>query len=347
MDSSRKELIDFLRHSVASIIGRGANLTEGYKFGVELELEGRRLGGDGAELPRWQAHIDGSVPRGIEWVLIKPLVFEDTLKAVDELWDSFKNWNTVIDNSYRTSTHIHLNFSDKRVADVINFFVLFTIFEEVLTTYCGDNRKGNFFCLGAREAEAIVSMMEESIERSSFRHTFGDNVRYGAMNLNALSKFGSIEIRTMRGIDKKEELVEWLHILNRLYEYACKTDNPPSNLLESLSFLGPKGFMESVFGPDLTKILTQNYSEIGLHQSLYEGLRLVQMLCYSLFDVWEEAKKSNIILPSVKKMSAMDEYLRAIDPGNLVPPPRGGNVVVPNPVRNGRPRFAADLDEDI
>lgn len=379
MTENQTELVQFLRTSVASVTGR--RLTTGFKFGVELELEGINLGHDDGEITGWVSHVDTSVPRGLEWVSVKPLEFKETLANIDGLWKFFEKNKTAISNSYRTSTHVHLNFSDKKVADVYNMFLLFTIFEEVLTTYCGATRKGNLFCLSVRDAEGILDQMDQAFEERSFRG-FGEATRYGALNLNALNKFGSLEVRTMRGVTTKEELIEWLDILNRLYTYACTTNSPPSSLLESLSFLGPKGFMESVFGETITAVLTKDYTEMQLHSSLYEGLRLIQMQAYMLGEAWEEAKKADTILPS-SKFSKSNPY--ATDPEQWGANPGGPAVAIDwNVDMNGamarvrqereamariavrpareveleprapraravgqRPRFDADIDEDM
>ena len=132
----------FLNHTPAEVCG--CRTTKGDLFGVELELEGRGVALQDVATRGWTRHHDGSL-RGEsnEFCTAGPKTFTETQKLVTELFKKFKDNGVKINDSIRTSTHVHLNFGDKTMKQVVNFFVLFTVLEEVLAYYSGEDRKGN------------------------------------------------------------------------------------------------------------------------------------------------------------------------------------------------------------
>lgn len=287
--------VQFLNSTVSEVTGRPKK--EGFLFGIELEIEGQGVGMDGIPSKNWHRKAEGSL-RGesIEYVFQSPCDYNTSVERVNNLFRTFKKHNVRLNNSYRTSTHVHMNFLDKPMKNVINFFILHTIFEEVLAAYCGETRLGNLFCISARDNEDLVNMLERAVQGGNLME-FGENIRYCAANIAALNQFGSIEIRTMRGADSAEEVVEWLTILNTLYEYACSKDCPaPWQLCEHLSMDGPEGFLQRVFGRVNSDKLLNKWPVIrDLRQSLYDGVRLIQMLAYGLEEDWSAEYKKEVV----------------------------------------------------
>lgn len=273
--------------------GRG-NIIEGPKFGLELELEGRNVGLADVATRGWNRAHDGSL-RGecIEFVTAGPKSYEEVKKLVTGLFKKFKENGVKFNNSIRTSTHVHLNFLDQPVKNVINFFALFTLLEEVLQYYSGEDRKGNLFCISSREAEGVVGVLADSIAKGDLSRFAGDRYKYAACNLSTLYKFGTVEVRTMRGASSAEQVNAWVDILNDMYNFSFKMKSPAA-LVMDLSMLGAEGLMRNIFSPANFRELMSKFPAVAtLHYSLMEGARLIQVFAYE----FEDAFTATVELP--------------------------------------------------
>lgn len=280
----------------------------GNLFGVELEVEGRGVAMEGIPSRNWKRVEEGSL-RGenIEYVFSQPCSYEEAIKRVNKLFETFQKNGVKINNSYRTSTHVHLNFSDKTVKQVILFFFVHTIIEELLELYCGEHRKGNLFCMSTRDNEELIVSLDLAIFAFRNFRDFGENIRYCAANLAALNKFGTIEIRTMRGADTANQVNTWLNILNQLYEFALNTEMTPVELIEQLSFRGSEGFLKMIFDEETVKALLRTWpAAMLLHVSFLNGVRLLQLLAYKLEPLW--TKKYEVPNAQKNRMELNDPF---------------------------------------
>lgn len=271
----------FLNHTICQVIG--VREVKGNKFGIELELEGRGVGLNDIATRGWGRHHDGSL-RGesVEYATQGSADFDESQKRVTELFKKFKDNKVKFNDSIRTSTHVHLNFSDKRVKDMINFFALFTMLEEVLQYYSGEDRKGNLFCISTREAEGIMGVLFDGVAKGDLSRFAGDRYKYAACNLSSLYKFGTVEVRTMKGATSAEQVNTWLSILNDMYNYALTKMKSPVDLAVDLSHLGADGMLRKIFNPENYRELINYFPKIAtLHYSLMEGIRIIQVFGYN------------------------------------------------------------------
>lgn len=286
--------VSLLNQTVGTMRRLGAGVKSGNLFGVELELEGKGVGLPDVATRGWARHNDGSL-RGesIEFILSTPQPFDKTQKFVQNLFDKFQEHNVKIKDSIRTSTHVHLNFSDKPLKQAFNFFALFTLTEEILSYYSGEDRQGNVFCLTTRDAEGIIKVLHDCLRTGSLAVFAGDRYKYAACNLSSLYKFGTVEVRTMRGAKTAEEVNRWIDILNDMYEYSLKMRSP-TELIEKLSLLGAPGLLREIFKPtNKDELLKPLPPIVDLHASLMEGARLIQVFCYEFEDAFlADFKKS-------------------------------------------------------
>lgn len=293
----------FLHHP--TYLALGVPKVEGNLFGIELELEGKNVGLRDVATRGWGRHNEPSL-RGesIEYHTTGGKPLAEAKSLVSTLFKKFKDNNVVFNNSIRTSTHVHLNFSDKQVKKFMNFFCLFTVFEELLSFYSGEDRHGNVFCLTTRESEGVLVDLQKSVETGSFNLFQQDFYKYGACNLSALCKFGTVEVRTMRGANSAEQVNNWLDILNDLYEYSLKMDSPV-DVVRNLSYLGADGLLRAVFSAkNAGELLATLPKTKILHESLMEGVRLIQVFSYQFDEQFnakiEPVKEEDMFLPMVK-----------------------------------------------
>ena len=219
-------------------------------FGLEIEVEGERL--DTIETPDgWVRTDDGSL-RGdypnqrSEFVFNGPASFEKSLGRLNELIAAAEKSRAVLNFSYRTSVHCHVNMQELTEKEVMNYIYLYYIMEDLIFELCGDYRKGNRFCLRLSDSEGCYDVIL-NLFQNGLRHGVGageDALRYAALNVAALTKYGSIEFRGMEGNMDKDRLAALMQVLHDLRKLACRFKDPsavyafykdnPSRILDSL-----------------------------------------------------------------------------------------------------------------
>ena len=252
--------------------------------GIEIEVEGKNLiYNHTTNFPAkyWVYKEDHSL-RGEEsgeYVLVRPVKFDEVDKAITELFKCFKANKTKFDDSNRTSVHVHLNCQSFFLNRLASFMALWFSVEEILTQWCGEHRVGNLFCLRSRDATAIISHLCKFL-KSDGKYELSDHLHYAGFNANALRKFGSIEIRTMRGVSDQKTITDWVGILQRIYEYSAEFPDP-RDVCGMFSGYGPLSFFHQILGDKSTTVRSVvTWTDEEIRESMYRGIRLAQDLCY-------------------------------------------------------------------
>jgi len=230
------------------------------QWGIEIEAEGEGM--KATESKWWRSEDDGSL-RGRfpgsrhEWVLKKPIDLE---KVEQSLLDLVKEQHAAkINFSFRTSVHVHMNVQELTFAQVANVLYTYLLLEEPLINYCGESRRGNRFCLRLRDAEGLMAHILNLIDigEKGLVKIKQDNIRYAAINLEAIKKYGSIEFRGMRGTMDVHTILTWVNLLNSIKQFAVAMEDVEA-IHDMFRKLGAKEFMKKVFGP-LTKELVGEF----------------------------------------------------------------------------------------
>jgi hypothetical protein len=317
----------------------GKTTTKG-DIGIEIEIEGRNLPHEEVTeyAPQWKYVIDHSL-RGEdngEYVLKKPIKFGNVPDALKSLWGVFNQYKTKFDDSNRTSVHIHLNCQSFYLNRLASFSALYFCFEELLTEWCGEYRVGNLFCLRSKDAPAIISRIRKLIQTSD--NSISEHLHYSAFNIHSLSKFGSIEIRTLRGVKDPQVIQDWVDILQRLYDLSESFEDP-RKICDMFSAEGPYDFFYAVLG-DKADVLRNglSWTDEQIKESLYEGIRLAQDICYA--SDWDTFKKSELkadpfgrkpakVMNNMQAYSQADVYTELatmVGPSPSQPPPQSLNA---------------------
>lgn len=266
------------------------------EIGLEIEVEGRNLPGVmnvRGEIPAaldktWTLHADNSLrnfadgDQSIEYVLAKPLGRGDFVAAMAQFEDKWRLAEATSYNSYRTSVHVHLNVADWSWRTVWSFLTTYFILEEALVSFADGGTKariGNKFCLRASDSDAIITTLT-GIGRREFRGvSFNDrDLKYGAVNIAALIRYGSLEFRSLRGTVDPELIKTWTNILLAVKDYSAKYDNP-IEIITEFSELSPMVWAEKVLGRDFLRLLQQ--TQPNIEQTLVFGVRTAQEVAYS------------------------------------------------------------------
>lgn len=287
------------------------------EIGLEIECEGNKFKKEG--LPEWWTYHKDNSLRGkdnAEYVLAKPILFKEVPLALYSLWDMFTAYGTVLDEANRTSVHVHLNVQKFHMNRLTAFMALYFSVEELLTAWCGDHRVGNLFCLRARDASAIVSRIKRFIMTDG-SYEFSEGMHYAGMNAQSIQKFGSLELRALRGVTDPTVILQWIEMLRHIYELSAKFHDP-RDIPGMLSGEGALAYLDIVLGEKNAYVLKQgiDYTNDQIREALYVGIRLAQDLCYcrdwSLFKAAEV--KDNDPFGRAKKPSGQIGVYASIPP---------------------------------
>ena len=193
------------------------------------------------------------------------------------------------------------------LAILFALITLYTTLEDLLVEYSGETRVGNLFCLRTKDAEHIVEMARRSLQTATFMGDFRDeHLRYAAMNLTAITKYGSLEFRSFRGTTNAAEIHTWVRMLLALKDRAIEWDDP-RRVIEQFSLHGPERFLTSVF--QVPELYTPLMGMRNLDSRLYEGMRLAQSIAFATD--WDAKPKAKSAKDAVDKYR---ELLRQAEP---------------------------------
>lgn len=240
-----------IRNALAKTFGRSYNNFKG-EVGLEIETESRT----DYKIPEfsfWVLHNDGSLRDiGREFVLRQPLMVDKELPEALKEFDDKTKGIKFVENSITTSTHVHLNMLNETFLTLGNFLTVYTLVENLLIRFSGEDRKSNLFCLPMCDAEEIfysILKMVQGIGNKKYQSlSFSpDNVKYGAINLASLVGIGSLEVRSFRGTTDTKLIEKWVRILYCILQYARQDKLLPPQIILQFKEKGAE-LLSEIFG---------------------------------------------------------------------------------------------------
>lgn len=260
----------------------------GLRLGLELEIEGRRLPPAGTV--GWSGKADGSLRNGREYVTDGSIEPENAEAALENLRQAFRENSTVISNSIRCSTHVHVNVQELTLLQIATVMTAYYVVEPLLAEYCGVERSGNLFALRLVDTAAPLRHFMEAAKTQNIGLLGTDSIRYCALNITSLPRFGTLEYRMMRGIDNSPlEVLPWVNMLVHLHRFCAAEFENPAQVLEAFSGWGAPEFTRRVLGRD-------DLYKDHLENEMYESARVVQWFAYQLRV--ELSKNNNVKTPT-------------------------------------------------
>ena len=120
-------------------------------LGVEVEIERVHASLQSFLVPFWTQINDNSLRNNGREFISCPASPEMVRTLLILLFSFFelvkKNNLSMPEFSWRTSIHFHLNMRNETVEQLINFTVLYLLFEDALFDFVGDNRRTSNFCV--------------------------------------------------------------------------------------------------------------------------------------------------------------------------------------------------------
>lgn len=207
--------------------------------GVELEVDCDNSTRDITVFPddsrlgfTWSKKHDGSLAFGYEYVLRSPLCGKALADAVYSLFSG----STSVHRTYTGSTHIHLDMTDGVPVEALRTLVLLAYSFETYLYGVGDITRQ--WCGYANRLTAAPSDILEAVlgddDLSRFNRSVESAGRYYGLNLNALSKYGSIEFRYFPTAESPEELLSWVNLCQKFKKAALEIGTV-DNLIATLN----------------------------------------------------------------------------------------------------------------
>jgi hypothetical protein len=205
--------------------------------GIEIEVEAHdRLPSVPKDISSiWASKGDGSLRHiGREYVTEGAQPLDNSFKeSLDTLCEAINKAN-IIKNSPRTSVHVHINVSNRSLTELWTGVCAFWLVENLLVDFCGEQRVSNLFCFRLKDTEGILKYVEKDLKASTpfSKHLAADQIRYAALNLNAIAKFGSVESRSMQGITDPVAIFDWAKLVHGVVHNPATQFADPSELLD-------------------------------------------------------------------------------------------------------------------
>jgi len=233
----------------------------------------------------WEANSDGSLRDfGMEFILKEPLFYLDAVAALDDFGVKTKTVK-FLEGTPSTSVHVHVNMAEETLLTMANFIVAYALYENLLLEYSGESRRSNLFALGIRSAEGslhnILKLFTGANEGKYQALVHSESyVKYAALNIATLARFGSIEIRCFRGTTNVKEIQEWLSIINKLYLFAKSPGLTPKRMLLEFNAKGDE-LLSDIFGEYSEKLKCLDYKSM-IDRNLYYAYKMATCV-----DNWE------------------------------------------------------------
>jgi hypothetical protein len=253
------------------------NLYEEDKLlGIEVEFEGKGISPNAAYVDpaAWKFVPDGSL-RGesLEAVNLAPFSLKDSTAGVTNLYTNMLRNKATIYDSMRAGVHVHVNCQNMTVRQLFTFMAAYYCLEDLLVDDLGQERAGNLFCLRLSDAEDISFAVAHAVAKKTLSNGYFTNetLRYAAMNLVSLSKFGTLEFRALRTPTTPGPIIRWIEILTALYNNS-KLFADPKELISAMSANGEKEVINTLL-PNHSKEL---FGKPEFELTLYRSIRNIQ-----------------------------------------------------------------------
>jgi len=332
--------------SIREALSRYSTLTN-HKGDVGIEIETETL--EPYKAPTfslWDHHVDDSLrDYGIEYTLKRPMIYGK------ELQDSLLEFKTKTKDipfkksSFTTSVHVHLNVLKDSFLTLGNFFSIYLLIENLLVRYAGENRLSNLFCLPVCDAEETftnIMQLAREIERKRYGAFLFDagRTKYAALNLSALPRFGSLEIRLLEGSTDIDKISEWVDILYGILSYSRTKGLTPHQILKMWRDKGPK-ILDSIFNEKLRKAIShKNEEELLEENSWYMSSVACAVKDWAAMEIQVKGKK--LTSKDMDQWANKYYFKKFDDPSEfekriLLQTMKDNNFIVPNEFNPGVP----------
>lgn len=249
-------------------------------FGIEIETEGVGLPAGGIT-PHFVGKVDGSLRNGMEYVS-NVLPYEVVHERVNELRNSLQKHGARVAPTYRSSTHIHVNFCDRTFRDVLGMTVLWALLEPVVFRLMPPGRDGSLFCVSSYDAGELSAFTDRFCGdiAKNFPGGFQPRGKYSSLNLTRLGPsehagLGTLEFRVFPSCLEGEKIQEWCGWLYQMSQVVTKTKDDSFLSMVRYAEQNPVEFLKLIFGGlPIPEYEAGSYVDFGA-RTAYEMARVI------------------------------------------------------------------------
>lgn len=253
----------------------------------------------------WSVKGDGSLRNGAEFFTNGPVYVNKLDDALLE-FEKYSQGCKFRKDSIRTSVHYHLNVTPLTLNQIIAAIVGWWLVETPIVNTQGPTRVGNLFCLRVSDAEHLVQDLIRSIREDNtplLGGSLGDNVKYAALNINAVGRFGSLEFRFNRGTVDPSEITKWGRFLYS-FVHKCASYNTPMAIVEHFEKLQAADFAYHMLPTWLLRSFSGNWTQ---------GIDSNYSYAYMIAQITKEMQADDdnvrvIRIPSIKLDPDMQDF---------------------------------------
>jgi len=229
----------------------------------------------------WVAKPDNSLRNGLEYVTRSPVAISKLDGALDE-WLKYIKGTPFREDSIRTSIHVHRNVLGLTINQLLAVIGGWWLLETPIVDTQGIHRRGNLFCLRLQDADYILIEVFNTLGRGRpfLDGVLGDNVKYGALNLAAVERYGSLEFRFLKGTNDIKEIKQWAvffhELCSKLADYGHINE-----LIRDVETCGSVVWAKKM----LPKWILEGETEESLRHKIETNYSYVYALMYRVRDV--------------------------------------------------------------
>lgn len=291
---------EWLRRFKAKGVDSYVKLIESYPkinsnqlVGIEIECEGVDSGWADYCPPGWRWETDGSLKNnGAEFISqpvyakLSPYLLANLSVAMQQFQRKFPTFG------WRTSTHIHVDYSNSNMHHIVKTLLTYLVFENSLFEYASSDRKQSIFCTPLTETDWGTSLGNIISETWPANYLFTNADKYSAMNLRPLSTLGTIEYRHLSGAEDFPRIINWIRIILALTEFANRADYDElkREIIELNTSSAYQQFKNKVFGPELGRMIVDR--KLARHMS--DGVKVAKLALSGSSEIQIDSEKSQL-----------------------------------------------------
>ena len=247
-------------------------------FGVEVEVEG--AGVSSVSLEGWTTTRDSSL-RGesAEFVFRRPSNIAATNLLVSALYAGFRTNQVRLNDTMRAGMHLHIDTRLWTVKQVATFLTAYWLIEDVLIkNFAGEDRFGNAFCLPLSTSDDVLWTFIDLVRGRNLGivRDMEDSIKYSAMNIATLGKYGSIESRSLRSPMQDAPMLRWISIFNNLCVGSQEFSSPLA-LIDAISGTSSEAVLRGILGPSFSL-----FDGLYTNRDIVSAARRVQPLAFEI-----------------------------------------------------------------
>jgi len=227
----------------------GGILTEGVRFGIEFEYEHGDILPPVGNQPPWRFVGDGSLRNNGMEAVSPPMTYAEAQRQVPRFYRWYRRYSW--ESTVRTSTHVHVNVSDRDMDELPGLFAAYALIEPVLFAYCGDAREENTYCVPWYRAWDDPQHLADIFQQGRWNGVT-TTCKYSAFYVEPLARFHTVEFRHAPLFETPSEVLVWLKICEAVRNYGVS--RTPEEVMRDYMRGTPDEWVRSVLGPFANRI---------------------------------------------------------------------------------------------